>query len=142
MIISKSEAGEGADAGSQFQQHQSFQTSGRGLNVIFITASEATGKASATIMVQCMPDDKVSDVIKKYRNWVNDRDPSIKFIFNDKNLSPSLSVYESDITNNANIFVFTTTLEINKEILIKIPPGKDKDKYIPLPCSIYIDKKD
>ena len=99
-------AGAGNDAGSQFQQ-QSSQASGPGFSVIF-RASGATGQASAPIMVQCMPDDKVSDVIEKYRNKANDRDPSKKFIFNAKNLSPSLSVAEAGITNNANIFVVTT----------------------------------
>ena len=99
-------AGAGNDAGAQFQQ-QSSQSSGPGFSVIF-RASGATGQASAPIMVQCMPDDKVSDVIEKYRNKANDRDPSKKFIFNAKNLSPSLSVAEAGITNNANIFVVTT----------------------------------
>ena len=59
-------------------------------------------------MVQCMPDDKVQSVIDKYRNKAGDHDPSKKFIFNAKNLSPSLTVAEAGIANNANIFVVTT----------------------------------
>ena len=80
---------------------------GQGFSVIF-RASGATGQAGAPIMVQCMPNDKVSDVIEKYRNKANDRDDTKKFIFNAKNLNASLSVAEAGLTNNANIFVVTT----------------------------------
>ena len=55
-----------------------------------------------------MQDDKVSSVIEKYRMKANDRDDSKKFIFNAKNLTPSLTVAEAGITNNANIFVVAT----------------------------------
>ena len=80
---------------------------GAGISVIF-RASGATGQASAPIMVQCMSDEKVSEVIEKYRNKSGDRDPTKKFIFNAKNLAPSLTVAEAGITNNANIFVVAT----------------------------------
>ena len=83
------------------------QSQGQGFSVIF-RASGATGQASAPIMVQCMPDEKVSEVIEKYRSKSGDRDPTKKFIFNAKNLAPSLSVAEAGITNNANIFVVAT----------------------------------
>ena len=56
-------------------------------------------------MVQCMPDEKVSEIIEKYRYYSGDRDPSKKFIFNAQNLDLSLSAAEAGITNNANIFV-------------------------------------
>ena len=59
-------------------------------------------------MIQCTPNDKVSDIIEKYRNKANDRDDTKKFIFNAKNLNTSLSVAEAGITNNANIFVVAT----------------------------------
>jgi hypothetical protein len=80
---------------------------GQGFSIIF-RASGATGQAGAPIMVQCMPNDKVSDVIEKYRNKANDRDDTKKFIFNAKNLNTNLSVAEAGITNNANIFVVAT----------------------------------
>ncbi len=99
-------AGAGNDAGAQFQQ-QSPQASGPGFIVIF-RACGATGQYSAPIMFQCMPDDKVSDVIEKYRNYTGDRDLSKKFIFNAQSLKPSLSVAEAGLVNNANIFVETT----------------------------------
>ena len=59
-------------------------------------------------MIQCTPNDKVSDIIEKYRNKANYRDETKKFIFNAKNLNTSLSVAEAGITNNANIFVVAT----------------------------------
>ena len=78
-----------------------------GLCVIF-RASGQNEQAGAPIMVQCMPDDKVSSVIDKYRNKSGDKDPTKKFIFNAKNLVTSLSVSEAGITHNANIFVVAT----------------------------------
>jgi len=83
------------------------QPQGQGFSVIF-RASGATGQASAPIMVQCMPEEKVSEVIEKYRSKSGDRDPTKKFIFNAKNLAPGLSIAEAGITNNANIFVVAT----------------------------------
>jgi hypothetical protein len=71
----------------------------RGLCVIFRDSG-----ADGPVMVECMPDDKVSDVIEKYRNKAGDHDYT-KFIFNAKNLDPSLTVAEAGITNNAIIFV-------------------------------------
>ena len=76
-----------------------------GICVIFRAGGGAGGQDGAPIMIQCMQDDKVSSVIEKYRMKANDRDDSKKFIFNAKNLTPSLTVAEAGITNNANIFV-------------------------------------
>ena len=59
----------------------------------------------APVTVQCNPEEKVSDIIGKYRNKVNDYDDSKKFIFNARNLNPSLSLVEAGIKNNSNIFV-------------------------------------
>ena len=60
------------------------------------------------IMVQCYPDDKVSDVIKKYRDMALDRDMTKKFVFNAITLNPSLTVAESGMTNNCSVFVVAT----------------------------------
>ena len=86
-----------AQAAKQTISHQE-----RGLCVIF-RVSGADGQTNAPVKVQCMPDDKVSDVIKKYRKKAGDHD-STKFIFNAKNLNPCLTVAEAGITNNTNIF--------------------------------------
>ena len=56
-------------------------------------------------MVQCMPDEKVSEIIEKYRRKSGDLDRSEKFIFNAKTLNPNLTVAEAGITVGANIFV-------------------------------------
>ena len=86
---------------------QPSQPSGPGFCVIFRSSGQG-GPQTAPVMVQCMPDDKVQSVIDRYRSKSGDNDPSKKFIFNAKNLSPSLTVAEAGIANNANIFVVTT----------------------------------
>ena len=55
-----------------------------------------------------MPDEKVKEVIQRYRIKSGDNDQTKKFIFNAKNLNQELSVGEAGITNNGNIFVVTT----------------------------------
>ena len=96
-----------ANATPANQMASSAPSQGGGFSVIF-RASGATGQAGAPIMVQCTPNDKVSDIIDRYRNKANDHDNTKKFIFNAKNLNTSLSVAEAGITNNANIFVVAT----------------------------------
>ena len=82
------------------------QSQGVGFCIIF-RKSGAVGQVSNPIMVQCMPDEKVSEVIEKYRNKSGDRDPTKKFIFNAHPISQTLTVAEAGLTNNANIFVVT-----------------------------------
>ena len=81
-----------------------------GINVIFRASGVQGGNNNniAPIMIQCMPDEKVSDIIKKYQAKSGDNDTEKKFIFNAKNLSPTLTVAEAGITHNANIFVVAT----------------------------------
>ena len=74
------------------------------INVNFRVSGSASQPISL-VTVQCNPEEKVSDIIKKYRNKANDYDDSKKFIFNAKNLNPSLSLVEAGIKNNSNIFV-------------------------------------
>ena len=59
-------------------------------------------------MIQCQLNERVSDLIQRYRTKSGDRDPSKKFIFNAKNLNQSLTIEQAGITNNGNIFVVTT----------------------------------
>ena len=82
------------------------QSQGVGFCIIF-RKSGAVGQVSNPIMVQCMPDEKVSEAIEKYRNKSGDRDPTKKFIFNARPISQTLTVAEAGLTNNANIFVVT-----------------------------------
>ena len=72
-----------------------------GLYVIFRSGN----KNEQPVSVQGMPDEKVSEIIKKYRKKSGDYDLSRKFIFNARALHPSLTMAEAGLTNNANIFV-------------------------------------
>ena len=56
--------------------------------------------------VKCTKNEKVSDIIERYRNMTGDTDKEIRFIFNAKNLVLSKTVNESGITNNSTILVF------------------------------------
>ena len=60
------------------------------------------------VMVQCMFNEKVSEIIEKYRIKSGDHDLSKKFIYNAKALHPSLTVAEAELIDNANIFVVAT----------------------------------
>jgi len=77
------------------------QQSGR-ISLIF-----REGHAGGT-MIQCYTDEKVSDVIQRYRIKSNDRDPTKKFIFNARALNCDLTVAEVGMTHNCNIFVVAT----------------------------------
>ena len=57
------------------------------------------------IYIQCNINEKVSDLIEKYRIKCGDRDLSKKFIFNAKFLNFSLTLEEAGLTNNSNVFV-------------------------------------
>ena len=59
-------------------------------------------------IIQCLPNEKVSDVIERYRAKSGDNDPTKKFIYNAKTLNCDLTVAEAGLSNNANIFVVAT----------------------------------
>ena len=75
---------------------------------VIFRASGATGQDSQPIEVHCMPDDKVSKIIERYRRQSGDKDLSKKFIFNAFPLNPDLTAAEAGLTDNANIFVVAT----------------------------------
>ena len=79
----------------------------QGLNVVF-RVSGPGGQGKPPLNIQCMPHEKVSELIKRYRTKSGDKDPTKKFIFNAKNLNQDLTVGEAGISNNGNIFVVTT----------------------------------
>ena len=78
-----------------------------GLNVIFRVSGQG-GQGVPPVMIQCMPNEKVSDLIQRYRTKSGDNDKSKKFIFNAKNLVEDMTIGQAGITNNGNIFVVTT----------------------------------
>ena len=58
------------------------------------------------VVIQCTPDQKVSEIIRKYRIATQSIDnPFEKFMFNGKKLNSELTVAEAGITNNSNIFI-------------------------------------
>ena len=83
---------------------QSQQNNG-GLTINFRTSGEGLEKK---IVVQCTPDEKVSEIIQKYRAKSNDKDNTKKFIYNAKQLNQDLTAAEAGIMNNSNIFVVAT----------------------------------
>ena len=59
-----------------------------------------------SIMIQAMPDEKVSSIMKKFKVKSGREKLKDRFIFNSKDLNPNLTVAEAGISNNnANIFV-------------------------------------
>ena len=64
--------------------------------------------------ISCNKEEKVSDLIERYRIKSGDRDLSKKFIFNAKYLNSSLTIDEEGLLNNSNIFVVRTK-EINEK---------------------------
>ena len=77
-----------------------------GINVIFRVSDNCNQYIS--ILIQCLLNEKVSELIQRYRIKFNDNDESKKFIFNAKQLNPSLTVGEAGLTANSNIFVKRT----------------------------------
>ena len=51
--------------------------------------------------VLCSLEDKISDVIQKYREKSNDNEDNLKFIFNSKILNPSITVGEADLSDGS-----------------------------------------
>ena len=80
------------------------QSSQQGFSVIFRVGGNA-GQGFNSIIIQCLPNEKVSEMIEKYRARSGDWDPTKTFTFNAKRLAPSLTLAEAGISNNANIFV-------------------------------------
>ena len=82
----------------------------RQIKVIF---RQANGRFASN--VYCLPDEKIVNVIDKYRNRSGDFAPHRRFIFNSKDLPQELTVSEVGITNNSNIFI-VNTCNINQDI--------------------------
>jgi len=60
------------------------------------------------LIVQCLIDEKVSDIIQRYRAKSGDYDTTKKFIFPPRSLNQYHTVAEEGLTHNANIFVVET----------------------------------
>ena len=84
------------------QANSQNQPDNNNLNVIFKV------KDIGAITIQIQYDQKVAELINKYRGKTGDREPQKKFIFNGKSLNPSLSCAEAGLTNNSIVFVLNT----------------------------------
>ena len=75
---------------------------------IFFTEEKSNrqGKEKSNIFIQCFPNDKVSAVIDKYRNIINDYSNNKKFYFNDFILDENLSIDKAGLYHNSNIKFF------------------------------------
>ena len=60
-------------------------------------------------MIECRYEDKISDVIERYRNESNDNRKKLRLIYRAKPLHPNKTVRECDIINNANIIALDPT---------------------------------
>ena len=85
-----------------FSQNQVNESDG--INVTF----RRSGENKKPITIKCRINEKVSDLIEKYRAESGDRDETKKFIYNAKALHPSLTLSEAGIENKSNIFVVVT----------------------------------
>ena len=73
----------------------------KSFNIIFRRDKE-TGKP---LLVKVNEDEKVSEIIQRYREKYRDFEQNLKFIFNAKELNTFLSVAEHGLSENANIFI-------------------------------------
>ena len=73
------------------------------INVFFIQAWN-----NRLITLICSQNEKISDLIQKYRDKSNDYNNNIEFIFNSKKLDLSKTIFESEIINNSRIYIYKT----------------------------------
>ena len=85
------------------EQHQINQFTFMPVKFKLIEPDEQIG---GIIVIHFILNDKVSDIIQKYRKIAVDNKP-IKFIFNGLELNDDLTAAEAGITNNAEILVYS-----------------------------------
>lgn len=66
-----------------------------------------SGQYSNTLEIQCNQEEKVSELIQKYRIKSGNYAQNIKFVCNAKTLNPDLTLAEAGVINGANVFVVT-----------------------------------
>ena len=93
----------------QQQQQQILQNQQKKKVFIYLFFSK-DGLGGKKFPVRCHLDEKISDVIQRYRNESNSSDNYIKFIFNAKTLYPdsAFTVAECGLGNNSVIIVMKT----------------------------------
>ncbi len=78
-----------------------------GIQIIF----RKNSSPSSPVRLLANLNDKIRDIIQRYRYKDNNNDPSLRFIFNAKEINPDLTVAEAGIRNNSNIFVVKTKID-------------------------------
>ena len=59
--------------------------------------------------VYCLPEEKIRNIIDKYKNKSGDYSPYKRFIFNYKDIPLDLTESEAGINNNSNVFIIITS---------------------------------
>ena len=76
----------------------------KSINIIFIRKRHDKERGKP-LLVKVNEDEKVSEIIQRYREKYSDFEQNLKFIFNAKELNTFLSVAENGLSENSNIFV-------------------------------------
>ena len=79
-------------------------TTQRIIKVIFW---QSNGRFGAN--VYCLPEEKIRNIIDKYKNKSGDYSPYKRFIFNYKDIPLDLTESEAGINNNSNVFIIITS---------------------------------
>ena len=83
-------------------QNANYNQNDNVINVIFRNTDLKTNNATK---IKCNQNEKVSEIIRKYRERTGDREPKEKFIFNAKELNAQLTVGQSQLYDGSIIFV-------------------------------------
>ena len=81
------------------------QSNNQFINVDFIMGAD---EENEKIMIQCSMDDKIQDLIDRFKTKTLEDVSTKKFIFNARALIPTKTVRDSEIFNGAKIFVVET----------------------------------
>ena len=87
---------------NQNAQNEQLLTPNDNITVIFKKSN------NITLEIQCTKNEKVSDLIERYRTKAVDHDKTKKFIFNARVLKQNVTIEEAGLSEGSNIFVVTT----------------------------------
>ena len=85
-----------------FDNSQNLKQNSNDIDIIFRNAELKTNN---TTIIKCNINEKVSEIIRKYREKTGDRESNEKFIFNAKELNDQLTVGQSKLYDGCIIFV-------------------------------------
>ena len=90
---------------NQNAQNEQLLTPNDNITVVFRTSNNIN---DYPLKIQCTKNEKVSDLIERYRTKAIDHDTTKRFIFNAKELNKDLTIEEAGLSEGSNIFVVTT----------------------------------